>query len=75
MQAEQLLELELSSGFGDEIEAAAAEAAAGRKEIRLVFGFDLESDALATENNVKKSTAEKKDKADHQQTEGKSQSE
>ena len=64
MQAEQLLELELNSGFGEKIEAGAG----GRKEIKLVFEFELESDDLATENNVKKVAVEKKDEEDHQQT-------
>ena len=70
-QAEQLLELELSSGFGEKIESAAGgrkeEAAARRKDIKLVFEFQLESDDQAKEENVKNSV-EQKEKEDHQQT-------
>jgi len=56
-EAEQLLELELSSGFGEKIQV-------GRKEqqlseIKLVFEFDLENDDLA-KDNVEKSLEDTK---------------
>ena len=62
MQAEQLLELELSSGFGEKIQA-------GRKEqqlseIKLVFEFELENDDLR-KDNVKKSLEDTKKELRH----------
>ena len=62
LQAEQLLELEISSGFGEKIQA-------GRKEqqlseIKLVFEFELENDDLA-KDNVKKSLEDTKKELRH----------
>jgi len=61
-EAEQLLELELSSGFGEKIQA-------GRKEqqlseIKLVFEFELENDDLR-KDNVKKSLEDTKKELRH----------